>query len=254
VQNHLLQILALVAIEPPTALDSDGIRDEKLKVLKALRPITRENVGEKTVRGQYAAGVIQGRQVPGYLGEEGFTPGSTTETFAALRVDIDNWRWAGVPFYLRTGKRLAAKRSEVVIHFKSLPHNIFQASYRKLPANRLIIRLQPNEGVEIEVLNKVPGLGKGVRLQRTVLDLSFSESFESVRIPDAYERLLLEAMQGNQALFIRRDEVEQAWTWIDSIQDAWQSQHEPPKPYPAGSWGPVPSVALLSRDGREWVE
>ena len=254
VQNHLLQILALVAIEPPTALDSDGIRDEKLKVLKALRPITRENVGEKTVRGQYAAGFLQGRQVPGYLGEEGFTPGSTTETFAALRVDIDNWRWAGVPFYLRTGKRLAAKRSEVVIHFKSLPHNIFQASYRKLPANRLIIRLQPNEGVEIEVLNKVPGLGKGVRLQRTVLDLSFSESFESVRIPDAYERLLLEAMQGNQALFIRRDEVEQAWTWIDSIQDAWQSQHEPPKPYAAGSWGPVPSVALLSRDGREWVE
>ncbi len=254
VQNHLLQILTLVAIEPPTALDSDGIRDEKLKVLKALRPITRENVGEKTVRGQYVAGFIQGRPVPGYLGEEGFTPGSTTETFAALRVDIDNWRWAGVPFYLRTGKRLAAKRTEVVIHFKSLPHNIFQASYRKLPANRLILRLQPNEGVEIEVLNKVPGLGKGVRLQRTVLDLSFSESFESVRIPGAYERLLLEAMQGNQALFIRRDEVEQAWTWIDSIQDAWQSQDEPPKPYAAGSWGPVPSVALLSRDGREWVE
>jgi len=254
VQNHLLQILALVAIEPPTALDSDGIRDEKLKVLKALRPITRENVEEKTVRGQYAEGFFRGKQVPGYLGEEGFTPGSTTETFAALRVDIDNWRWAGVPFYLRTGKRLAAKRSEVVIHFKSLPHNIFQASYRKLPANRLIIRLQPNEGVEIEVLNKVPGLDKGVRLQRTVLDLSFSESFRSARIPDAYERLLLEAMRGNQTLFIRRDEVEQAWTWIDSIQDAWQSQDEPPKPYAAGSRGPDASVALLSRDGREWVD
>ena len=223
-------------------------------MLKALRPITRENVEEKTVRGQYAAGFFQGKPVPGYLGEEGCTPGSATETFAALRVDIDNWRWAGVPFYLRTGKRLAAKRSEVVIHFKSLPHNIFQASYRKLPANRLIIRLQPNEGVEIEVLNKVPGLGKGVRLQRTVLDLSFSESFQSARIPDAYERLLLEAMHGNQALFIRRDEVEQAWTWIDSIQDAWRAQHEPPKPYPAGSWGPTAAHALLSRDGKEWAE
>ena len=254
VQNHLLQILTLVAIEPPTALDGDSIRDEKLKVLRALRPITRDNVEETTVRGQYAAGFFQGRQVPGYLGEEGCNPGSTTETFAAMRVDIDNWRWAGVPFYLRTGKRLAAKRSEVVVHFKNLPHNIFQASYRTLPANRLIIRLQPDEGVEIEMLNKVPGLGKGVRLQRSTLDLSFTEAFKSARIPDAYERLLLEAMQANQTLFIRRDEVEQAWTWIDSIQEAWRALPEPPKPYPAGSWGPVASTALLSRDGREWSE
>ena len=254
VQNHLLQILTLVAIEPPTALDGDSVRDEKLKVLRALRPITRDNVEEKTVRGQYAAGFFQGRQVPGYLGEEGCNPGSTTETFAAMRVDIDNWRWAGVPFYLRTGKRLAAKRSEVVVHFRNLPHNIFQASYRKLPANRLIIRLQPDEGVEIEMMNKVPGLGKGVRLQRSILDLSFTEAFKSVRIPDAYERLLLEAMQANQTLFIRRDEVEQAWTWIDSIQEAWRELQEPPKPYPAGSWGPVASTALLSRDGREWSE
>jgi glucose-6-phosphate 1-dehydrogenase len=254
VQNHLLQILTLVAIEPPTALDADGIRDEKLKVLKALRPITRENVDEKTVRGQYAAGFFQGRPVPGYLEEAGGNPRSATETFAALRVDIDNWRWVDVPFYLRTGKRLASKRSEVVVQFKSLPHNIFQASYRKLPANRLVIRLQPDEGVEIEVLNKVPGLGKGVGLQRTVLDLSFSEAFQSTRIPDAYERLLLEASQANQALFIRRDEIEQAWGWIDSIQDAWRGLHDPPKPYPAGSWGPAASVALLSRDSREWSD
>jgi glucose-6-phosphate 1-dehydrogenase len=254
VQNHLLQILSLVAIEPPTSLDADGIRDEKLKVLKALRPITRENVEEKTVRGQYAAGYFQGKPVPGYLEEEGGNPRSATETFAALRVDIDNWRWADVPFYLRTGKRLAGKRSEVVVQFKSLPHNIFKASYQKLPANRLVIRLQPDEGVEIEVLNKVPGIGKGVHLQRSTLDLSFSESFESVRIPDAYERLLLEATQGNQALFIRRDEIEQAWTWIDSIQDAWRTQREPPKLYAAGSWGPIASVALLSRDGREWTD
>lgn len=254
VQNHLLQILTLVAIEPPTSLDADGIRDEKLKVLKALRPITRENVDEKTVRGQYAAGFCGGRPVPGYLEEEGGNPSSATETFVALRVDIDNWRWAEVPFYLRTGKRLASKRSEVVVQFKSLPHNIFQASYRKLPPNRLVIRLQPDEGVEIEVLNKVPGIDKGVQLQRTALDLSFSESFRGERIADAYERLLLEATQANQALFIRRDEIEQAWAWIDSIQGAWQAQREAPKPYPAGSWGPSASVALPSRDGREWAE
>jgi glucose-6-phosphate 1-dehydrogenase len=254
VQNHLLQILTLVAIEPPAVLDGDSVRDEKLKVLRALRPITRDNVEEKTVRGQYAAGHFQGKPVPGYLEEEGGNPRSATETFAALRVDIDNWRWADVPFYLRTGKRLASKRSEIVVQFRNLPHNIFQASYRKLPANRLIIRLQPDEGVEIDVLNKVPGLEKGVRLQRSTLDLSFTEAFKSIRIPDAYERLLLEVMQANQTLFIRRDEVEQAWTWIDSIQDAWRALGESPKPYPAGSWGPAASVAMLSRDGREWVE
>jgi glucose-6-phosphate 1-dehydrogenase len=254
VQNHLLQILALVAMEPPTDLDADGVRNEKLKVLKALRPITRENVEERTVRGQYAAGYFHAKPVPGYHEEEGGHPQSQTETFVALRVDIDNWRWADVPFYLRTGKRLAGKRSEVVVQFKQLPHNIFRASYRKLPANRLVIRLQPDEGVEIELLNKTPGLDRGVRLQQARLDLSFSEAFRGQRIPDAYERLLLEATQGNPALFIRRDEVEQAWTWIDTIQEAWQSLREPPKPYPAGSWGPAASVALLSRDGREWVD
>ncbi len=254
VQNHLLQILTLIAIEPPVALDSDSIRNEKLKVLKALRPITRDNAEEKSVRGQYTAGFLKGGPVPGYLEEEGGNPRSDTATFVGLRVDIDNWRWADVPFYLRTGKRMTTKRSEVAIHFKRLPHNIFKGSYKKLPANRLVIKLQPDEGVEIEVLNKVPGLSKGVQLQKTMLDLSFSETFRGERIADAYERLLLEAMRGNQALFIRRDEVEQAWTWIDSIQDAWQAQNEPPKPYAAGTWGPVASVALLARDGREWDE
>jgi glucose-6-phosphate 1-dehydrogenase len=254
VQNHLLQILTLVAIEPPVALDSDSIRNEKLNVLKALRPITRNNADERTVRGQYTAGFLEGGHVPGYLEEEGANTRSNTETFAALRVDIDNWRWADVPFYLRTGKRMTTKRSEVAIHFKSLPHNIFRESYRKLPANRLIIRLQPDEGVEIEVMNKVPGLSTGVHLQRTKLDLSFTEAFRNERIADAYERLLLEAMRGNPALFIRRDEVEQAWTWVDSIQAAWAAQNEPPKPYAAGTWGPVASIALLARDGREWDE
>lgn len=254
VQNHLLQILSLVAMEPPTSLDADSIRNEKLKVLKALRPITRDSVDKKTVRGQYAAGFLKGGPVPGYLEEEGGNPQSNTETFVALRVDIDNWRWAEVPFYLRTGKRMTTKRSEVAIYFKRLPHNIFKESYKTLPANRLIIRLEPHEGVEIEVLNKVPGLLKGVKLQQTVLDLSFSEAFRNARIADAYERLLLETMRGNQALFIRRDEVEQAWTWIDTIQEAFASQKEAPKTYAAGTWGPVASIALLARDDREWEE
>lgn len=254
VQNHLMQILTLVAMEPPVNLHGDSLRNEKLKVLKALRPITKENVDEKVVRGQYAGGFIKGEPVTGYLEEEDGNPHSSTETFVAIRVDIDNWRWADVPFYLRTGKALATKRSEVVINFKKLPHNIFKDSYKNLPPNKLIIRLQPDEGVEIEMLNKVPGVGEVAQLQRTMLDLSFCEAFVGERIADAYERLILEVMHGNQALFVHRDEVERSWTWIDSIQDAWAKSNEPPKKYPAGTWGPVASVALLARDGREWEE
>ena len=254
VQNHLMQILTLVAMEPPVNMDGDSIRNEKLKVLKALRPITVDTVEEKTVRGQYAAGFIKGNAVPGYLEEEDGNPASTTESFVALRVDIDNWRWADVPFYLRTGKRLTTKRSEVVIYFKQLPHNIFKDSYKQLPQNKLVIRLQPDEGVEIEMLNKEPGIGKGIKLQKTMLDLSFSDAFNTQRIADAYERLILETMNGNQSLFIRRDEVERAWKWIDSIQEAWAKSNEPPRKYAAGTWGPVASVALLARDGREWEE
>ena len=254
VQNHLLQILTFIAMEPPVNLSSDSIRNEKLKVLKALRPITADNVEETTVRGQYTAGFLKGGPVPGYLEEDDAHAHSTTETFVAIRVDIDNWRWADVPFYLRTGKRMTKKLSEVVINFKQLPHNIFRNSYRKLPPNKLIIRLQPDEGVEIQMLNKVPGLTKALRLQQNRLDLSFSEAFKGERIADAYERLILETMNGNQSLFVRRDEVEQAWTWVDSIQDAWAALNEPPKAYPAGTWGPVASVALLAKDGREWEE
>ena len=254
VQNHLMQILTLVAMEPPVNMDGDSIRNEKLKVLKALRPITVDNVDEKTVRGQYTAGFIKGEAVPGYLEEKDGNPESTTESFVAIRVDIDNWRWADVPFYLRTGKRLTTKRSEVVIYFKRLAHNIFKDSYKYLPQNKLVIRLQPDEGVEIVMMNKVPGIGKGIKLQKTLLDLSFSEAFSDARIADAYERLILETMHGNQSLFIRRDEVERSWKWIDSIQKAWASSNEPPRSYPAGTWGPVASVALLARDGREWEE
>ncbi len=254
VQNHLLQILSLIAMEPPVKLDADNIRSEKLKVLKALKPITIDNADTKTVRGQYTAGFLKGGPVPGYNEEDDAHHESATETFVALRVDIDNWRWADVPFYLRTAKRMPTKLSEIVIVFKQLPHNIFSKSYKKLPPNKLIIRLQPHEGIEIMMLNKVPGIAEGVKLQQTMLDLSFSEVFKIERIPDAYERLLLEAMRGNQALFVSREEVEEAWKWIDSIQDAWAEMNEPPKPYPAGTWGPVAAVTLLAKDGREWEE
>ncbi|NOU23041.1 MAG: glucose-6-phosphate dehydrogenase [Methyloglobulus sp.] len=253
-QNHLLQILTFIAMEPPVNLEAKSIHNEKIKVLKALRPITVNNVDEKTVRGQYSSGYIKGDAVPGYLEEEGANTKSTTESFVALRVDIDNWRWAGVPFYLRTGKRLMGKRTEIVVYFKQLPHNIFKDSFRDLPPNKLIIHLQPNEGVEIEMLNKIPGIDEHIKLQKTRLDLSFSDAFKKNRIFGGYEKLVLEAMRGNPTLFLSREEIEQAWTWIDSIQDAWKHYNESPKVYPAGTWGPIASVALLARDGRAWEE
>jgi glucose-6-phosphate 1-dehydrogenase len=253
-QNHLLQILTFVAMEPPSDLSAESIHSEKIKVLKALRPITTNNIEEKTVRAQYTSGFVKGKPVPGYLEEEGANTLSTTETFVALRVDIDNWRWAGVPFYLRTGKRTPNKRTEIVVNFKQLPHNIFTDSFKNLPANKLVIHLQPNEGVEVVMLNKVPGIDGNIKLQQTKLDLSFSETFKEHRIFGGYEKLILEALRGNPTLFLSREEIEQAWTWIDSIQSAWASNNFKPKPYPAGSWGPIASVALLARDGRAWEE
>jgi len=253
-QNHLIQILTLVAMDPPLSLDADNIRDEKVKVLKALRPIDINNVFESSVRGQYAAGFIHGKAVPGYLEEEGANTSSNTESFVALKAEIDNWRWAGVPFYLRTGKRMANKVSEIVIYFKNPTHNLFKEYYRELPPNKLTIRLQPQEGVEIQMLNKVPGLVESQRLQTTKLDLSFSQAFEGQRIADAYERLLLEVINGNQALFVRRDEVEASWTWCDGIIEAWRKTGQPLATYPAGSAGPVASVGLIARDGRAWDE
>lgn len=253
-QNHLLQILTFIAMEPPVNLEAQSIHSEKIKVLKALRPITTQNADEKTVRGQYTSGFLKGAAVPGYLEEDDANTESTTESFVAMRVDIDNWRWADVPFYLRTGKRMSYKRTEIVVYFKQLPHNIFKESYRNLPPNKLIIHLQPNEGVEIEILNKVPGIDGDIKLQKTRLDLSFSDAFKSNSFFGGYEKLILEALRGNPTLFLSREEIEQAWTWVDSIQDAWEHTNDAPKPYPAGTWGPVASVALLARDGRAWEE
>lgn len=254
VQNHLLQILTMIAMSPPADLTTDRIRDEKVKVLRSLRRIDHTNVREKAVRGQYTSGFVQGKKVPGYLEEEGANKQSMTESFVALRVDIDDWRWAGVPFYLRTGKRLPAKCSEVAVYFKKPALNIFSESYQDLPQNKLTIRLQPDEGIDIEIMNKAPGLDHKHRLQTTKLDLSFSETFNQTHLADAYERLLLEAMRGIQALFVRRDEVEEAWKYVDSIIEAWAMDNEAPKPYQAGTWGPIASVAMIARDGRSWNE
>jgi glucose-6-phosphate 1-dehydrogenase len=254
VQNHLLQVLSLVAMEPPAELSADCVRDEKLKVIKALKPITRQNVKDKTVRGQYADGYLNGVAVPGYLNEEGAKANSKTETFVAIKAEIDNWRWAGVPFYLRTGKRMPQKHSEIVVHFKQQAHNIFSDSYADLPSNKLTIRLQPDEGVELEMMNKIPGIASQMQIHENKLDLSFSQAYDNQRVVDAYERLLLEVIKGDQSLFVRRDEVEAAWQWADSIIEAWEASNEAPKPYAAGSWGPVSSISLIARDDRQWVE
>ena len=251
-QNHLLQILTFVAMEPPVNLEAQSIRSEKIKVLEALRPITKCNVDQHTVRGQYTKGFLKNDQVPGYLEEQGANTESTTESFVAIRVDIDNWRWAGVPFYLRTGKRMNYKRTEIVVYFKRLPHNIFADSFHDLPPNKLIIHLQPNEGVEIEMLNKIPGIDGDIKLQKTKLDLSFSETFKKSRIFGGYEKLILEVLRGNPTLFLSREEIEQAWTWVDSIQNAWENSSNTPKQYPAGTWGPITSDSLLAQDGRSW--
>ena len=254
VQNHLLQVLSLLAMEPPADLGADSIRDEKLKVIKALKPITLQNINEKTVRGQYADGYLNGVAVPGYLNEEGAKANSTTETFVAIKAEIDNWRWAGVPFYLRTGKRMPQKHSEIVVHFKQQAHNIFNESYAELPSNKLTIRLQPDEGVELEMMNKIPGIASQMQIHENKLDLSFSKTYDNQRVVGAYERLLLEVIKGDQSLFVRRDEVEAAWSWADSIIEAWKKTNSAPKPYAAGSWGPVSSISLIARDDRHWVE
>lgn len=251
VQNHILQLLCLVAMEPPSSLEANAVHDEKVKVLRSLQPITPANVEERTVRGQYRAGASSGGPVKGYLDElEGHT--SNTETFVAIKAEIANWRWAGVPFYLRTGKRLAERVSEIVVTFKPIPHSIFGAEAGRIVPNQLVIRLQPDEGVKQWLMIKDPGPG-GMRLRHVPLDMSFAESF-SERNPDAYERLIMDVVRGNQTLFMRRDEVEAAWRWIDPIVEGWEDSGQPVQGYTAGTWGPSGAIALIERDGRTWHE
>ncbi len=252
VQNHLLQLLCLVAMEPPARIDADSVRDEKLKVLRSLRPIEPSEIASKTVRGRYEAGAVDASTVPSYKDEPGVPEDSKTETFVALKVEIDNWRWAGVPFYLRTGKRLPAKISEIVIHFHAIPHSIFAGNAGELVKNRLVVRLQPDEGIRMHLMTKDPGPG-GLRLREASLNLSFADAFDE-RFPDAYERLLMDVVRGNPTLFMRRDEVEAAWKWSQSILTTWEENADQPKPYIAGTWGPSSAIALIERDGRTWHE
>ncbi len=249
VQNHLLQLLCLAAMEPPTSISADSVRDEKLKVLRSLRPISPNDGTQVIVRGQYKAGASGDGPVKSFAEELG-KPKSATETFVAIRAEIENWRWKGVPFYLRTGKRLAARVSEIVVTFRQVPHSIFEAGAGPLTPNRLVLRLQPDEGVKLWLMIKDPGPG-GMRLRRVPLDMSFAESF-GMRPVDAYERLLMDVVRGNQTLFMRRDEVEAAWAWIDPILEAWRAGGEAPKAYTSGTWGPSAAVALIERDGRTW--
>jgi glucose-6-phosphate 1-dehydrogenase len=251
VQNHMLQLLCLVAMEAPSSMEADAVRDEKLKVLRSLKRINGNDAPKNTVRGQYRAGASAGGPVKGYIEELG-NGQSTTETFVAIKAEIANWRWAGVPFYLRTGKRLAARVSEIVIEFKPIPHSIFGENAGRVIPNQLVIRLQPDEGVKQWLMIKDPGPG-GMRLKHIPLDMSFAESFEE-RNPDAYERLVMDVVRGNQTLFMRRDEVEAAWAWIDPIVKAWEDSGQEVPGYTAGTWGPSASIALIERDGRTWHE
>ena len=247
VQNHLLQLLCLVALESPNSMDADAIRTEKLKVLSALRRIDATEAAAKTVRGQYRAGLIDGQKVPGYAEEVGHP--TKTETFVAIKAEVDNWRWAGVPFYLRTGKRMATRCSEIVVQFKDTPIPVFGADAGA--PNKLVLRLQPDEGVRLWLNMKEPGPG-GLRIKTAPLDLSFAEEFEGVRYPDAYERLLMDIVRGNLSLFMRRDEVDAAWGWADALLAAWEQAGVEPHGYPAGSNGPTQSALMLDRDGRAW--
>ncbi|WER50184.1 glucose-6-phosphate dehydrogenase [Cupriavidus sp. WKF15] len=252
VQNHLLQLLCMVAMEPPTSLSEDAIRDEKLKILKALRPIRPEEVAEKVVRGQYCRGAAGGDPVPGYVREPGIPPESRTETFVAIKAEIANWRWAGVPFYLRTGKRMQSRVAEIVIHFHDVPCALFARPLGTPAGNRLVITLQPEESIRLYFLAKQPGDTQA--LVPASLDLQRPEAGRLVRRMGAYERLLLDVIRGRLGLFVRRDEQVQAWRWVAPILKTWENTNSAPKLYTAGTWGPAASSALLSRDGMAWHE
>ena len=252
VQNHLLQVLSLVAMEPPASLEPFDIRDEKVKILRCLDPITVDNVKERTVRGRYEAGAVSGQAVSGFLEDAEYQDAGATETYVALKATISNWRWAGVPFYLRTGKRLSRRYSEIVIEFKKLPFSLFANDPNEL-TNKLVIRIQPEETISLHTLNKKPGLTQTLRLQPVELHLTEDPQQKGVGY-DAYERLLLDAINGDQTLFMRRDEVETAWRWIDSVIAAWEQAGPPIKPYNSGTMGPGAATALVAVDGRNWYE
>jgi len=251
VQNHIMQILCLTAMEAPVAFDADAIRDEKVKVLRAIRPFTQEDVEKNVVRGQYIAGVVGTQQQEGYKEEKGVVPNSTTETYVALKLFIENWRWADVPFYIRTGKTLPSRSTEATIQFKRVPHMLYKPNETKgLVPNRLTIRIQPDEGISLKFAAKVPGAAR--HLSDVDMNFSYQTAF-GIEVPDAYERLLADCMVGDQTLFIRRDEVEASWRIIDGITNAWKTiSPNTVYPYKAGTWGPPEADELIQRDGRQW--
>lgn len=248
VQNHLIQLLCLVAMEPPMDLDPNAVRDEKIKVLRALKPIAGDEVAQKTVIGQYRQGAVDGALVASYIEDLGGVD-SRTETFVAIKAEIGNWRWAGVPFYLRSGKRLSARLSEIVIEFRKVPHRLFPSNSGTLDPNRLVIVLQPDDGIRLQMMTKVPGTG--IQMRSLPLDMSFAEAFKS-RKPEAYERLLGDVLRGDPTLFMRRDEVDAAWRWVEPMLESWARDSKGPREYMAGTWGPSSAVALIERDGRTW--
>lgn len=251
VQNHLLQLLCLVAMEAPSQITADSVRDEKLKVLRSLRSIREREIHDYTVRGQYRAGTVNGEKVPSYL-EDIQQQASDTETYIAIKAHVDNWRWSGVPFYLRTGKCMTQRYSEIVLQFRQVPLNIFPGLATQPETNKLIIRLQPDESVKLQMTTKVPGPG-GYRLKPVYLNLSFADAF-SERYPDAYERLLMDVVRGNQTLYMRTDEVEAAWDWTENILQAWENTRQAPQLYVAGTTGPSDATVLMAKDGRKWHE
>ncbi len=253
VQNHLLQLMCLTAMEPPAHLSSTDVHTEKLKVLSCLRTIDNEGARRNTVIGQYTEGAVGGQPVVGYCEEEEAAATSGTETFVAIKAQIDNWRWAGVPFYLRTGKRMPRRVCEIVVEFKQVPHSIFGGQPMSGAPNRLILQLQPEEIIRLELMNKVPGLDAGMPLKKVSLDVSVPVGSKT-HTPGAYERLMLDVLRGNSTLFMRAAEVEAAWVWVDQIHAAWKRIGKVPQAYTAGTWGPSDSIALVARSDRSWFE
>jgi glucose-6-phosphate 1-dehydrogenase len=247
VQNHMFQLLCLTAMEPPVTLAPDAIRDEKVKVLQALRPLEPGRVSESSVRAQYLDGVVDGKEARGYRGERGVAADSRTETYVALRMLIDNWRWAGVPFYLRAGKRLRRRITEIALQFKDVPHRLFRNDPPS--PNTLVLRIQPDEGMMLGFDVKVPGVQ--TKIKTVNMDFLYREAFGQ-EPPEAYERLLLDAMQGDSTLFIRRDEVEASWSYIDRLHEGWGVEDASLAEYTAGTWGPAEAHVMLARDGRTW--